>query len=78
MNLEEKRLSSEYKFKGKIINMRLDEALLPNGETAKREVVEELFMPEAEFTQYMTEKIRLTKIEKQTELVRLLYLFLYG
>lgn len=26
--------------------------------TAKREVVEELFMPEAEFTQYMTEKIR--------------------
>lgn len=26
--------------------------------TAKREVVEELFMPEAEFTQYMTEKVR--------------------
>ena len=40
MNLEEKRISSEYKFKGKIINLRLDDALLPNGETAKREIVE--------------------------------------
>ena len=40
MNLEEKQLSAEYKYKGKIINMRVDEALLPNGKTAKREVVE--------------------------------------
>jgi len=40
MNLEEKRICSDYKFKGKIINVRLDDALLPNGETAKREVVE--------------------------------------
>ena len=40
MNLEEKQLSYEYKFIGKIINVRLDKALLPNGETAHREVVE--------------------------------------
>lgn len=40
MNLEEKQISSEYKFKGKIINLRVDEALLPNGATSTREVVE--------------------------------------
>ena len=40
MNLEEKQLSFEYKFKGKIINLRVDEALLPNGATASREIVE--------------------------------------
>lgn len=38
--LEEKTLSQEYKFKGRIINLRVDEALLPNGRTAGREVVE--------------------------------------
>lgn len=40
MNLEEKQLSYEYKFKGRIINLRVDKALLPNGATATREVVE--------------------------------------
>lgn len=40
MNLIEKQIKSEYKFKGKIVRLRLDDALLPNGETAKREVVE--------------------------------------
>ncbi len=40
MNLEEKQLSAEYIYKGKIINLRRDEALLPNGNTALREVVE--------------------------------------
>lgn len=40
MNLEEKQLSFDYKFKGRIINLRVDEALLPNGATALREVVE--------------------------------------
>ena len=40
MYLEEKQISAEYKFKGKIINLRVDEALLPNGATATREVVE--------------------------------------
>lgn len=40
MNLIEKQLKSEYKYKGKIVSLRLDDALLPNGETAKREIVE--------------------------------------
>ena len=35
MNLEEKQLNSDYIFKGKIINLRVDEALMPNGSTAK-------------------------------------------
>ena len=40
MNLEEKQLKAEYIYKGKIINLRSDEALLPNGNIALREVVE--------------------------------------
>lgn len=40
MNLEEKTLKQKYEYKGKIINLRVDEALLPNNETAKREVIE--------------------------------------
>lgn len=40
MNLEEKQLSAEYLYKGKIINVRKDNALLPNGNTTLREVVE--------------------------------------
>lgn len=40
MNLEEKQLGAEYIYKGRIINLRRDEALLPNGATALREVIE--------------------------------------
>lgn len=40
MNLIETPLSQEYKYKGKIVNLRVDEALLPNDRTALREVVE--------------------------------------
>lgn len=40
MNLTEKPLSSEYPYRGKIVNMRVDQALLPNGRQAVREVVE--------------------------------------
>lgn len=40
MNLTEKSLSQSYKYCGKIVNMRVDEALLPDGTVAKREVVE--------------------------------------
>lgn len=40
MNLEEKQISAEYMYKGKIISLRRDKALLPNGNTATREVVE--------------------------------------
>ena len=40
MNLEEKQLNYEYLYEGKIIKLRRDTALLPNGNTAIREVVE--------------------------------------
>lgn len=40
MNLEEKQLNSQYIYKVRIINLRRDEALLPNGKTAFREIVE--------------------------------------
>ena len=40
MNLEEKTINQSYAYKGRIINLRVDEALLPNGKTAGREVVE--------------------------------------
>ncbi len=40
MNLEEKQLSYEYIYEGRIIRLRKDTALLPNGATALREVVE--------------------------------------
>ncbi len=40
MNLEEKTLTEEYQFKGRIINLRTDTVELPNGAVAGREVVE--------------------------------------
>ncbi len=40
MELIEKTLKKNYVFHGKIISVRQDEALLPNGKTAIREVVE--------------------------------------
>ena len=40
MNLNEQPLSADYKYRGRIINLRVDTALLPNGSTATREVVE--------------------------------------
>lgn len=40
MELTEKPVKQEYKFRGKIVNLRVDDALLPNGTVAKREVVE--------------------------------------
>ena len=40
MELKEKTLSSKEIYDGKIIKLKLDEALLPNGSTALREVVE--------------------------------------
>ena len=40
MNLTEKQLAKKYVYNGKIINLRVDDALLPNGKTALREVVE--------------------------------------
>ncbi len=40
MNLYEKTVTQDYRFRGKIINLRVDDALLPNGNHAPREVVE--------------------------------------
>ena len=40
MNLNEKTLNKNTVFSGKVINLRSDTAVLPNGETATREVVE--------------------------------------
>ena len=40
MNLSEKQLKAEYIYKGKIINVRKDTALLPNGNEALREIIE--------------------------------------
>lgn len=40
MKLTETTKKQEYMFKGKIINLRVDEAILPDGKTATREVVE--------------------------------------
>lgn len=39
-NLKEKTLSQEIKYNGRILNLRVDTVLLPNGKQAKREVVE--------------------------------------
>lgn len=40
MNLTEETMAQEYKYKGRIINLRVDDIRLPNGNPAKREVVE--------------------------------------
>lgn len=40
MDLTEKTLNQKYIFKGKIFNVRVDDALLPNGTASKREIVE--------------------------------------
>ena len=40
MDFTEKTLLKDYKYKGRIINMRVDEILLPDGKNATREVVE--------------------------------------
>lgn len=40
MDMKEKQLSCQYYFEGNIIKVRLDEARLPNGKTAPREVCE--------------------------------------
>ena len=40
MNLKETPITQGYAYKGKIVNLRVDDALLPTGKVAKREVVE--------------------------------------
>ncbi len=40
MDLQEKTVSRNYLYRGKIVNLRCDDALLPDGKPCKREVVE--------------------------------------
>lgn len=40
MNLEEKTINQNYVYKGRIINLRVDEAEIPNGAIRTREVIE--------------------------------------
>lgn len=40
MNTRETQKDTKYIYKGAVINLRLDTAVLPNGNTAKREVIE--------------------------------------
>ena len=40
MDLTEKTINKNYVYKGKILNLRNDDALLPNGEPCKREIIE--------------------------------------
>ena len=40
MNFEEKTIKSEIKFEGNIINLRVDTVILPNGNSATREIVD--------------------------------------
>ena len=37
---EEKTISSERIYEGKVINLKVDEVKLPNGNTSKRELIE--------------------------------------
>ena len=39
MEFMETTVSQEYKFKGRVINTRVDQVLLPNGKPAEREAV---------------------------------------
>lgn len=40
MNYQEKTLQTDYIFRGRVVNLRVDRVKLPNGKEAKREVVE--------------------------------------
>ncbi|MCH5189561.1 MAG: NUDIX hydrolase [Oscillospiraceae bacterium] len=73
MDLTEKQLKAEYIFKGKIFNVRVDEALMPNGKTAVREVVEHnggvMIAPmDEEGNLYFVEQFRYPYFEVVTEL----------
>ena len=61
MDLTEKPIAQQYIFKGKIINLRVDDALLPNGKRAKREVVEH---PGGVCVAALTEKNELLFVEQ--------------
>ncbi|MBQ4645121.1 MAG: NUDIX hydrolase [Clostridia bacterium] len=73
MDLTEKQIGFDYKFKGKIVNLRVDDALLPNGTTAKREIVEHnggvcVAPLDNEYNLYFVKQFRYPYMEIVTEL----------
>ena len=73
MDLTEKPINQEYKFKGKIVNMRVDDALLPNGTVAKREIVEHnggvcVAPLDKDYNLYFVKQFRYPYMEVVTEL----------
>ncbi len=73
MNLEEKQIDYEYKFQGKIVNLRVDNALLPNGAVAKREIVEHnggvcVAPLDSDYNLYFVKQFRYPYMEIVTEL----------
>ena len=73
MDLTEKQISFDYKFKGKIVNLRVDDALLPNGTTAKREIVEHnggvcVAPLDKDYNLYFVKQFRYPYMEVVTEL----------
>lgn len=73
MDLTEKPIKQDYVYKGKIVNIRVDDALLPNGNTALREVVEHnggvMVAPlDNEGYLYFVEQFRYPYMELVTEL----------
>lgn len=73
MDLTEKPVRQEYKFRGKIINLRVDDALLPDGTVAKREIVEHnggvMVAPlDSEYNLYFVRQFRYPYMEVISEL----------
>lgn len=73
MDLTEKPVKQEYKFRGKIINLRVDDALLPDGTVAKREIVEHnggvMVAPlDSEYNLYFVRQFRYPYMEVISEL----------
>ncbi len=73
MDLTEKPIKQEYIYKGKILNIRVDDALLPDGGSAKREVVEHnggvMIAPlDDDYNLYFVEQFRYPYMEIVTEL----------
>lgn len=73
MDLTEKQLKAEYVFRGKIFKARVDEALMPDGRTAVREVVEHnggvMVAPlDSDGNLYLVDQFRYPYFEVVTEL----------
>ena len=61
MNLEEKTISSEPIFNGKLVNLRVDQVILPNGKKAAREIIKH---PGASAVMPFTEEGKMVFVEQ--------------